>query len=429
MDSLSFFANETFLNALQDKISLYIVELEKRREQNRKQGILLSFREDYIYWKLAYLLVKEKEYQIISASRDYEEIWLENIKRKDYPIIRLRRFDIDWSNWIKNDLQMTVVRGDQMKKSYFKRDLEILNIYVSMEPPVDSYEKYFTNVVKAEKQRVTIRSLLMVGSDLERSLAKLEQLLDLNITANLKEEYESYEVDELKIATFRLFQEVEKNERKLFHQGKPFFTYAFLGLQIFIFLLMEMFGSSRNPYLLILFGAKYNPLILEGEWWRLITPMFLHIGLIHLVMNSFALYYLGTAVERIYGRYRFLFIYLFAGFAGTLASFLFSPDSISAGASGGIFGLFGALLFFGIVHPRPFFRTMGANVITLVGINLLIGFLPGIDFAGHLGGLVGGFLAASIVSLPSEKNWSHQLIAFFFTVLATAISLYFGFQR
>ena len=112
---------------------------------------------------------------------------------------------------------------------------------------------------------------------------------------------------------------------------------------------MEMFGSSRNPYLLILFGAKYNPLILEGEWWRLITPMFLHIGLIHLVMNSFALYYLGTAVERIYGRYRFLFIYLFAGFAGTLASFLFSPDSISAGASGGIFGLFGALLFFGIL--------------------------------------------------------------------------------
>ena len=192
---------------------------------------------------------------------------------------------------------------------------------------------------------------------------------------------------------------------------------------------MELFGSSRNTFILILFGAKYTPLILEGQWWRLITPMFLHIGIIHLLMNSMALYFLGTTVERIFGRFRFLFIFLLAGFMGNVASFVFSPQSISAGASGGIFGLFGALLFFRLVHPRPFFRTMGANIITLVGINLLIGFLPGIDFAGHLGGLVGGFLAAAIVSLPREKNFPRQIIAFIATLLITIFGLYFGFNR
>lgn len=389
----------------------------------------MSFREDFVYWKIANFLVSKRNYQAFYISRDHEEIWLENIKDKERPVIRLRRFDIDWSNWIRNDLEHVILFGEQIKKSYLKKELPILNIYFSMEAPIDPYEQYFANLVKAEEQGIVIRSLLVTGSALVKDLRQVEELLGVRFQIDLEREYESFEVDRLKWHTLERIAEKKREEERLFHQDQPRFTYIFIGIQIFIFLLMELFGSSRNTFILILFGAKYTPLILEGQWWRLITPMFLHIGIIHLLMNSMALYFLGTTVERIFGRFRFLFIFLLAGFMGNVASFVFSPQSISAGASGGIFGLFGALLFFGLVHPRPFFRTMGANIITLVGINLLIGFLPGIDFAGHLGGLVGGFLAAAIVSLPREKNFPRQIIAFIATLLITIFGLYFGFNR
>ncbi len=389
----------------------------------------MSFREDFVYWKIAHFLVTKRNYQAFYISRDHEEIWLENIKDKERPVIRLRRFDIDWSNWIRNDLEHVILFGEQIKKSYLKKELPILNIYFSMEAPIDPYEQYFANLVKAEEQGIVIRSLLVTGSALVKDLRQVEELLGVRFQIDLEREYESFEVDRLKWHTLERIAEKKREEERLFHQDQPRFTYIFIGIQIFIFLLMELFGSSRNTFILILFGAKYTPLILEGQWWRLITPMFLHIGIIHLLMNSMALYFLGTTVERIFGRFRFLFIFLLAGFMGNVASFVFSPQSISAGASGGIFGLFGALLFFGLVHPRPFFRTMGANIITLVGINLLIGFLPGIDFAGHLGGLVGGFLAAAIVSLPREKNFPRQIIAFIATLLITIFGLYFGFNR
>ena len=389
----------------------------------------MSFREDFVYWKIAHFLVTKRNYQAFYISRDHEEIWLENIKDKERPVIRLRRFDIDWSNWIRNDLEHVILFGEQIKKSYLKKELPILNIYFSMEAPIDPYEQYFANLVKAEEQGIVIRSLLVTGSALVKDLRQVEELLGVRFQIDLEREYESFEVDRLKWHTLERIAEKKREEERLFHQDQPRFTYIFIGIQIFIFLLMELFGSSRNTFILILFGAKYTPLILEGQWWRLITPMFLHIGIIHLLMNSMALYFLGTTVERIFGRFRFLFIFLLAGFMGNVASFVFSPQSISAGASGGIFGLFGALLFFGLVHPRPFFRTMGANIITLVGINLLIGFLPGIDFAGHLGGLVGGFLAAAIVSLPREKNFPRQIIAFIATLLIAIFGLYFGFNR
>ena len=118
---------------------------------------------------------------------------------------------------------------------------------------------------------------------------------------------------------------------------------------------------------------------------------------------------------------RFLFIYLLAGFSGALASLLFSPN-ISAGASGAIFGLFGAMLYFGIVYPKLFFRTMGMNILFVIGINLVFGFsFSGIDNAGHIGGLIGGFMGAAIVHVPKKKRLFVQI-----SVLLLSIALIYG---
>lgn len=203
-----------------------------------------------------------------------------------------------------------------------------------------------------------------------------------------------------------------EKEKGLFTYGKPLFTFLILISILVIFGLMEYYGSSTSLLTLVEFGAKYNPLIYKGEWWRFFTASFLHIGYLHLVMNSIALYYLGSAVERIYGTTRFVLIYVIAGLFGSISSFAFNSQ-ISAGASGAIFGCFGALLFFGVVHRKLFFRTMGVNLIVILAINLVFGFMiPMIDNGAHIGGLIGGFLASAVLYLPNHKLKNANLFRF-----------------
>lgn len=168
-----------------------------------------------------------------------------------------------------------------------------------------------------------------------------------------------------------------------------------LALQIMIFLLMTISGGTTNQEVLIRFGAKVNFLINEGEWWRLITPIFIHIGLMHLFFNSFALYIFGPTAEWLFGRVPFGLFYVLAGIGGNVASYLFNPYSISAGASGAIYGLFGMYVYLYLRAKRFVNPDTGKGILVLVAINLVISLNQGIDLAAHLGGLVSGFLLTS----------------------------------
>lgn len=195
-----------------------------------------------------------------------------------------------------------------------------------------------------------------------------------------------------------------------------------------MFFVVEMSGGSTVPNL-IKFGAKYNPAIIDGEWWRILSSMFLHVGFLHFFMNMIALYYLGIAVERIYGSWRFFIIYFFAGFGGGLASFAFTIN-VAAGASGAIFGLFGALLFFGLIHGKIFLQTIGKSLFIIVGINLVFGFMvPQIDNGAHVGGLIAGFLVSGILHLPNNKQLRTQLLSFIAYVGMIIGLVIFGLQN
>lgn len=368
----------------------------------------------------------------MSIAKNQTEIWLENLKDKDFPVVRLKRKDLDWSNWIRRDLELVEVNGMRIRKAYFKRNLQILNIYVSPYPPIDNYNELFQEDSHLDREKLTVKSILIDGTNLPESIHKLNLMLNIDQWQYpIKDSYEPLEVEALKHQVLQYALHQAKKEKKLLESGKPFFIYIFLAIQIIVFFMMEYVGrgayGSQNIYVLDMFGAKVNERILAGEWWRFITPMFLHIGFFHLFMNSLALYYLGGSVERIFGNVRFVLIYIFSGFFGTLASFIFN-DHIAAGASGAIFGCFGALVYFGLRHPSTFQRMAGMNIIGLLVFNLILGFvLPGIDNAGHIGGLIGGFLAAGIVNVPKQYNREVQLPIFGLTLAITLFALYYGF--
>ncbi|RIK55871.1 MAG: rhomboid family intramembrane serine protease, partial [Chloroflexi bacterium] len=152
-------------------------------------------------------------------------------------------------------------------------------------------------------------------------------------------------------------------------------------------------NGTQNMYVLITFGAKVNELVAAGEVWRLFTAMFLHIGVIHLLFNLYALNALGPLVEGYFGHIRFLIIYLLGGLFGSLASYAFSPLP-SAGASGAIFALAGATTIYFLRYRENFGargRAILQNMLLVIGVNLIFGLgAGGIDNWGHMGGLVGG---------------------------------------
>jgi rhomboid protease GluP len=178
---------------------------------------------------------------------------------------------------------------------------------------------------------------------------------------------------------------------------RPWVVISLMLLTGLVFLLQNLSIYLLGDDYLVAFGAKSNPDVINGELWRLITPLVLHGSLIHIGFNMYALFVIGPGLERYYGRLRFLLLYLLGGIAGNVASFYFSVDP-SIGASTAIFGLIAAQGVF-IYRNREFFgtqaRPMIMNTLVIIAINFFLGStLPGIDNWGHLGGLIGGFAFA-----------------------------------
>lgn len=185
----------------------------------------------------------------------------------------------------------------------------------------------------------------------------------------------------------------------------PYVTDVLLGIMVSVYLLMTVTGGADNVNNLIRFGAKVNPLISQGEYWRLVIPIFIHFNFTHILFNGITLYYIGIQVERLFGHLRYFIIFMVSGIVGNAFSFAFS-NSLSAGASGAIFGLLGAFMMIGILAWNDVaIRQMTKIFIIFILINLVSDFFTaGIDISGHLGGLIAGFLCAYTVGLPFSYN-------------------------
>ena len=189
---------------------------------------------------------------------------------------------------------------------------------------------------------------------------------------------------------------------------RVYVTRALVALNVIVFVVMVASGVSATnptPQVLVRWGALFGPLTLDGEWWRLLTCTFLHIGVIHLLLNMWVLATGGPIVERMVGNVGFLLLYLISGLGGSLAALLWSPNVVAAGASGAVFGVFGALL--GVLRkqrgsiPGAALAGLKNFGVSFLLVNLLFGFsVPNISMSAHAGGAATGFLCGLVLSQP-----------------------------
>lgn len=214
-------------------------------------------------------------------------------------------------------------------------------------------------------------------------------------------------------------------------KDSPYITYLLLFITIAVYLFMLLrFRTTENTIALVIMGAKMNALIvLENEWWRLLTAAFIHIGFEHILMNGISLYFIGMELERIMGHWRFAVLYIVSAIGGNLLSFAFSPN-VSAGASTALFGTFAAFIVLAYLYPNHRYLSMRARTFTiLLVLNLITGFTStGIDYWGHIGGAIFGVLITFVIGLPIKNDFPrrYKLYSLLAIILITLILVWVG---
>ena len=346
--------------------------------------------------KLLHYFITDKNYNPVILHGAKNEIWLENLEN-NYKIIRIV------SNYIHNDeqLEYDVLRTKQIMKSIKKKTLSLkvptLSIFVNLGENVHlDEEKNIDNITCLKVTKL---------DDVTKNNTILEFFPDIDKTLDYKEEGMNLFL-KLTSEINKKTEQDAKEAEKIFGPKKPIVTYTLIFINILIFLAMYLFGNgSEDSITLLTFGANYRPLILEfNQYYRLIASSFLHIGILHLLFNMYALYIIGVQIENFYGKVKYLIIYLGSAIIGSLLSICFH-DGISAGASGAIFGLLGAILYFGYHYRLYLGNVLQSQIIPIIVLNLFLGFItPGIDNACHIGGLISGIFLALACGINKDRK-------------------------
>lgn len=197
-------------------------------------------------------------------------------------------------------------------------------------------------------------------------------------------------------------------------------TIFLLALTTLVFIAMQViyFGNATSNQAIFNTGGMYGAYVIlfPSQLWRLVTPIFVHIGWEHFFFNALTLYFVGQIAEQIWGHHKFLALYVLSGIVGNIFTLFFTPNVIAAGASTSLFGVFAAIMVAGYFGRNPYLKELGRNYQALIIVNLIFNlFTPSIGIAGHIGGLVGGVLCAIFLPTLVEKNmfkpWQRWLAA------------------
>jgi len=364
-----------------------------------------------IVMKLLHYFITEKNYNPIILQGAENEIWLENMD-EDYKIVRIV------SNYIHNDEQF---RFDMFKtkrivkkiqKKTFSLHVNTLSFFLDLGDNVNlSSSKDLENVNVQDEEDITSSDVVKdYYPDLSKKLVFNEDGVQLfmkisdDISKHNKVDAEHIE--------------------SVFKMKYPIVTYLLIALNVILYVIPVL----TNSYDVIINNfCVYGPLIKAGQYYRIITGAFLHGGILHLAFNCYALYVIGSQLESYLGKVRYLIIYLFSAVTASLFSMIFNSNP-SIGASGAIFGLMGALVYFGYHYRVYLGNVLKSQIIPLILFNLLIGALStGIDNFAHIGGLIGGLLITSALGIKYKSSTSQMVNGWILSVIYLGFIIFMAF--
>lgn len=361
--------------------------------------------------KLLHYFISLKGYNPIIIHGVQNEIWLENLN-EDYKIVRIVSGYIHNNEQFKNDLFKTKVLMKNIKKRTLSFRLNALSIFINLGDNVHIEEFSDNNIsfanVKNENDLNKYQFITTSFPDINNNMTFKEKGLELFF--KLTQDINAKNEDDAKMA------------EDVFRPKKPIVTYVLIAINILIFI-VSMFA---NDFLYNLAVNRY--LITDGQWYRLITGIFLHANIFHLVFNMYALYIIGMQIESFLGKGKYLAVYLLSGLAGSVLS-IFMSSGFSVGASGAIFGLMGSLLYFGYHYRVYLDSVIKSQIIPLIIINLLIGFFAsGIDIWAHIGGLIGGVLATMAVGVKYKSTNFEKINGWILYLIYIVVIIYMVFN-
>lgn len=354
-------------------------------------------KKDEVIMKLVHYFVTEENYNPIVVNGVKDEIWLEN-QDGPYRIVRINSNNIFNKEQLNYDYFKIESIVKQIKKKTFSFNVNTLNILLDVNEDLElEPTKHIQPVALSDDSlNITNKGILEAFPNINEKLLKDTSGIDLiiNVTKDINEKTEKE----------------NKVYERTFKPKKIIFTYILIMACVLMFGICCIFDGidalrSITNYTALKMGANFAPLIRQGEVWRVITYMFLHASLLHLIVNMYSLYALGASVENFLGRWKFIIVYLVSGICGGLLSAATGSNTISVGASGAIFGLAGALLYFGYHYRTYLGEAIKKQIIPIILINLLIGYLiAGIDNFGHIGGLIGGILCTMALGIDGKSK-------------------------
>lgn len=355
-----------------------------------EQGININLDDkNLIVMKLLHYFITEKNYNPIILQGAENEIWLENMD-EDYKIIRIV------SNYIHNDEQFSfdvfktkrIIK--KIKKKTFSFNMNAFSFFLDLGDNVNLKSSKDLECVKISDEK-----------DIEKNEIVNSLFPDLSKKLDFSEE------------GFQLFMKItndinehNKDDAKkvdeVFKIKYPLITYILIAMNVIFYFIPKITGTYDS---IINDFCIYPPFIRSGQYYRLLTGIFLQANIFHLGFNCYALYVIGTQLESYLGKVKYLIVYIFSGLCGALLSMLFLKNSASVGASGAIFGLMGSLVYFGYYYRVYLGTALKSQIIPLIVANLLLGLaLENVDVAAHVGGLIGGYLITMGVGLKYKGS-------------------------
>ena len=377
-------------------------------------------RQDELVMKMLHYFITERNYNPIVMHGVSNEIWLENLDEK-YRVVRIISSHIHNNDQMDFDIFKTKKICKQIKNKTLTLNLNVLNIYTDIGDNVnlgnyDITNMKFININKINdfKKYSDIIELYPKIDIVPADLKGMELFMKLTTDISKKTENNAIESE------------------KIFSMKKPIITYILIAINIAMFILMYIAGNgSTDIKTLLFYGANNSELVKEyHEYYRLITSTFLHIGVIHLVCNMYALYVIGPQLESFYGKVKYLLIYLIGGVIGNLFANIFEINAVGAGASGAIFALFGSLLYFGYHYRVYLGNVIKTRVVPIIILNLMIGFMyNGISNAAHIGGLIGGVLLSMAAGVPNKSTTSDRMNGIVLSIIFIGFLIYMSIIR